>query len=183
MRDFEKGLTYENANKLWDADFEKGVLYWREKPCKNVLAGAIAGCISQTTQGYCLIGFNWHDYRRSRLVWLMYYGQWPEKDIDHIDHDRANDCIDNLRLVTHKENMQNQTLTKKNNSGYVNIRIRDTYTKGLRFIVSLPPANGKPWGQKTVDSLEKALCIRTKAYADSGFHLNHGKTQQEIEKD
>jgi hypothetical protein len=45
----------------------------------------------------------------SRLAWLLHYGEWPGKDIemDHVNLDRSDDRIANLRKATKNQNMQN----------------------------------------------------------------------------
>ena len=42
-----------------------------------------------------------------RLAWLLYYGSWPEGNIDHINRDKSDNRIDNLRDVTQSENLLN----------------------------------------------------------------------------
>lgn len=45
--------------------------------------------------------------RAHRLIWLLVHGVWPD-NIDHINKDRSDNRLENLRSVTHKENMQNK---------------------------------------------------------------------------
>ena len=52
-------------------------------------------------------------YRENRLIWMYHYGVDPgRKFIDHIDGNPLNNKIDNLRLVTPRQNAQNQTTAK-----------------------------------------------------------------------
>ena len=51
-------------------------------------------------------------FKAHRLAWLMEYGQMPPDDIDHIDGNRSNNAISNLRLATRAENMQNLSKPK-----------------------------------------------------------------------
>ena len=53
-------------------------------------------------------------YQASRLAWKVVYGVDPEHDIDHIDNDRDNNAIHNLRDVTHDINQLNRMDTKRN---------------------------------------------------------------------
>lgn len=52
-----------------------------------------------------------------RLAWRIYYGAWPNGEIDHIDHVRSNNKIRNLRLATTSQNVSYQKRTKANRSG------------------------------------------------------------------
>ena len=52
-----------------------------------------------------------------RLAWLMHYGSWPQGEIDHINGDRQDNRISNLRVCTHQQNNHNQPLRKTNTSG------------------------------------------------------------------
>ena len=47
-----------------------------------------------------------------RLAWYLHYGHLPINSIDHIDGDRSNNKIDNLRDVTHQHNHWNRTTAK-----------------------------------------------------------------------
>lgn len=44
-------------------------------------------------------------YREHVIIWLVVNGEWPNV-IDHIDHDIHNNKIENLRSVTHKQNIR-----------------------------------------------------------------------------
>lgn len=48
------------------------------------------------------------NYLVHRLAWLYVYGAWPKNQIDHIDGDKSNNRIANLRDVTNSENSQNR---------------------------------------------------------------------------
>lgn len=46
-----------------------------------------------------------------RLVWEAFNGPIPENfEINHIDHDKSNNKLSNLELVTHSENMHKSFL-------------------------------------------------------------------------
>ncbi|MFA6198823.1 MAG: HNH endonuclease [Bacteroidales bacterium] len=53
-------------------------------------------------------------YKAHRLIWLYTYGTWPDDFIDHIDGDKHNNRIDNLRNATNSENQCNRTHPKNN---------------------------------------------------------------------
>lgn len=47
-----------------------------------------------------------------RLVWLYHHGEWPDGQLDHIDRDKRNNRIENLRPATNAENLQNRLPSK-----------------------------------------------------------------------
>lgn len=51
--------------------------------------------------------------RANRLAWLLMTGEWPRWTVDHIDHDRQNNCWLNLRDVTHITNMRARVRRRK----------------------------------------------------------------------
>lgn len=89
---------------LFDYDALDGELLW-------VATGAKAG--SKHHSGYVSVQINNRRYQAHRIIWAMHYGRVPEnKLIDHIDGDRANNRMSNLRLVSDSENQYNRTANK-----------------------------------------------------------------------
>lgn len=85
-------------------DPETGFIRWIKKPAPKIIIGDMAGNISN---GYLQIKFKGKNYFAHRLAWLIHFGKWPEKVIDHIDGNRSNNKIDNLRDVSITINLQN----------------------------------------------------------------------------
>lgn len=50
--------------------------------------------------------------KANRLAWLITFGEWPAGQVDHIDGNKSNDSIDNLRVCTNAENCQNRSHAK-----------------------------------------------------------------------
>ena len=58
-----------------------------------------------------------------RIVWHMHHGCWPDPFLDHINCDRYDNRIENLRITDHKLNMQNVKIARVNNKlGYLGVR-------------------------------------------------------------
>lgn len=72
----------------------------------NMPAGSIAGSI-QTRDGYVIIRVLGHRHTAHRLAWLYMTGTWPSGEIDHINRVRADNRWENLRDVSHMENVHN----------------------------------------------------------------------------
>lgn len=83
-------------------------------------AGERAGAING--HGYEFLKIDGRSYRASRLAWLYMTGEWPEKVIDHINRDRADNRFVNLREVTPAENMKNKSRYRNNKSGIAGVR-------------------------------------------------------------
>ena len=59
-----------------------------------------------------------HEEYTYRLVWLWHHGKLPEQFVDHIDGDKTNDRIENLRAATNSQNQMNRGTPSNNKSGY-----------------------------------------------------------------
>lgn len=57
-------------------------------------------------------------FTEHRLVWLYVYGHFPPDDIDHINGDRTDNRINNLRLATRSQNNMNARKRTVNKSGF-----------------------------------------------------------------
>ena len=57
-------------------------------------------------------------YLAHRLAWFYTRGGWPRDQIDHVDGNRANNRLSNLREATHTQNMQNRKINRNNKCGF-----------------------------------------------------------------
>jgi|LauGreDrversion4_2_1035121.scaffolds.fasta_scaffold576328_2 hypothetical protein len=100
-------------------DSSAGRLVYKIPPCQNQpqRVGQFAG--GKHSEGGWIVSFKNSCYLHCRLVWMFVYGVDPEKmEIDHINGDRSDDRIDNLRLATRQQQQWNVAATASNTSGY-----------------------------------------------------------------
>lgn len=114
-------LTQERLKQLLDYYPETGLFTWKIANSKRTHAGDIAG--SPSKKGYILIGIDGRVYRAHRLAWLYVNGCWPKNFIDHINSNKTDNRIANLRDVDGKTNMENQTRASSQNksSGVIGV--------------------------------------------------------------
>lgn len=65
--------------------------------------------------GYIQVGYLGKIYKAHRLIWAIVYGTFPEGVIDHINGNRSDNRLDNLRIVTRQQNSHNQKNPHKTN--------------------------------------------------------------------
>lgn len=115
----ESTLTLTALKEVLRYEFDTGRFLWAST-AGGVTLGAVAGNVNTT--GYWVVGINGQKYRQHRLAWLWHYGAWPVGTIDHIDTDRSNNHIANLRDVSQATNKQNMRRpTAANTSGFLGV--------------------------------------------------------------
>lgn len=102
-----------------------------------------------------------------RAAWAFHYGEWPSLHLDHINGDRSDNRICNLRTVTPKENARNAAIRVDNTSGH----------QGVNWV-----KRDKRWHARIGDrsigyfgTREEAIKARKVAEKKAGFHANHGR--------
>ena len=99
-------------NQLFHYDPETGV-FTRKVSRGNTKEGTVVG--RPDTKGYLRVCVNGKDYKLHRLAWLMTYGEWPKDQIDHINGDKTDNRINNLRDCSCSDNCSNQHGARRNN--------------------------------------------------------------------
>ena len=126
-REREANTSFEEIAGVMRYNPKTGEFRRKDRPNAKV------GSFNQ--KGRLRITVNGKKFLASRLAWLLYYGEWPAQTVDHIDGDRANNCIANLRLATLTEQQCNRGLPENNTSG----------VKGASFNKRRSAAGLAPW--------------------------------------
>jgi hypothetical protein len=91
-------------------EYRDGTLYWKQHSWKNKI-GTPAGTVKG--KGYLNVWLNGVSYRVHRIIYAMFHGHAPDY-IDHIDNNRLNNRIGNLRETTNSENLRKTPIRKVN---------------------------------------------------------------------
>ena len=86
-------ITYDRVKELFG--YKNGQLIWRVSKGR-ARGGNIAGTTCPI-HGYTIVQVDNKQYKSHRLIWLWHNGYFPENNLDHIDQNRANNKIENLR--------------------------------------------------------------------------------------
>lgn len=161
-------LIADTVRELLDYNPSTGELRW--KVCRNnrTPIGQIAGYLSD--EGYLVIGLFKKNFQAHRVAWLLYYGVWPEHQVDHINQCRADNRIHNLRDATHSVNQRNRRKQKTNTSGFNGV----SQTASGNWIARIRLGD-KTINLGTYPTIEEAAIARAKADAVNSFHQNHGR--------
>ena len=101
-------MNAEQARELFEYDPETGLITWKKKTSKysRALIGDVAGYLEGKT-GYLRVKINHEKYYVHRIAYAIHFGAWPEGDIDHINGNRSDNRIDNIRDGSTRQNMWN----------------------------------------------------------------------------
>lgn len=138
---------------------------------KSKLNGASIGDIAGTkVKGYISISINGKRYKAHKLAWLYEFGRFPD-NIDHINGNKSDNRIENLREVSHADNMRNRKKPVNNKSGTIGVFYRKDTNKWRAVIV----IDGVKVSLGSFSKLEDAIEVRKEAEIKYGYHINHGR--------
>ena len=111
-------VTHIQLTDAFEYDHFLGRFKWKTaRPHTTIKAGDIAGSHNKVT-GYRHVRIGKGKYLEHRLVWFYVYKVWPNNTIDHVNADRSDNRIENLREASPNDNQHNRGKPKTNTSGY-----------------------------------------------------------------
>jgi len=162
-------ITQDYLKQLLAYDPGTGVFVRKTTRASNAQLGDVAGWVNE--RRYRLIKIDNITHRVHRLAWLYVYGKFPTNEIDHINHDRSDNRIANLREATSHENSLNKELQARNTSGVNGVTWRKMEKKWCAQI----GVNGETLHLGRFINFDDAVVARKAADKKYGYHENHGK--------
>lgn len=176
--------SHEAVKELLDFNPETGGFTWKprsrerfksDRAC-NAFNAAVAGKPAGYTDdnSYCRIDVYGTSIRAHRLAWFYVHGVWP-KEIDHVDGNRLNNAISNLRNVNRRENSRNRCVRSDNTTGMHGVYRDDKPESGVRWTAMISNDEGKRIILGRFVNYEDAVFARKIAEKCFGYHHNHGR--------
>jgi hypothetical protein len=160
-------MTQAQLKELLHYDPDTGVFRWR-KNTGRAKAGAIAGVINA---GYRMIKVRKRSRSAHRLAFFYMNGKWPEAEIDHVNNNKDDNRMVNLRQASRAENMRNARRFKNNTSGFKGVSWHKVTGKwAARIYVDGKRLNIGLFASKH----EAALALKAIRERHHGEFANHG---------
>ena len=150
-------INKEILREYFDYNPDTGVMTWIKNPKRG--QKVLGKSFGNNCQGYLVGMFKRKTYRVHRLIWMWMTGEWPEKDIDHINGIRDDNRWVNFRLADDIQNQQNAKMPKTNTSG---VKWVSWHKRDKRWLVNLK-INGKNYCFCAFKDFELAELVATEA--------------------
>jgi len=176
-------------HKILRYEPDTGKLYWRERTLDMFQSGRGADCRRWNAQfagkqAFTALSEGYHKGRITirgqgfnvsahRVIWCMIYGVWPDQ-IDHINQDKADNRIANLRLTDREANARNCRLSVRNRSGRIGVHWRSRDRKWRAKIRH----DGRYIILGLFSRFEDACEARAQAEKRYGYDPQHGKRRK-----
>lgn len=173
--------TYGEISALVRYDPDTGKLFWRERPIEMFHRAGIGRAWNKANANQeAFTSKNADGYRRSRVLkrtfeahricWLLTTGFWPAAEIDHVNGDRSDNRLVNLREATRAENLRNRAMLSSNTSGVTGVSWSGRRQRWIAVIGGR--SNIEKLG--SFRNLEDARQARLDAERRLGYSVRHG---------
>lgn len=155
-------LTQNYVKKLFNYD---GInLRWKVKKAMRIKINSIAGSVN--SEGYRHIEIEGKKYKAHRIIWLYVYGVMPEREIDHINRQKLDNRIENLRESNRQINSRNRSAGSNSLTG-----VRGVYWQAncKKWVSVIGVGNGKRVTLGYYNDIEEAISMRLTAECHYGY--------------
>lgn len=186
----ESEMDYSYVAARLDCCPDSGVLRWRSRPPTDFkteaacimwhkrFSGKEAGGVREFGSiSYRYITFYGNQIGSHRIAWLLYTGNWPKHQIDHIDGNGMNNRRSNLRDVPQAVNLKNRKSQINNKSGITGVYWDKKRGKWVSQIaLGHSDKNRRISHIGSFDNIFDAACARKSAERRLDYHENHGRS-------
>jgi hypothetical protein len=176
--------SIELLRKLLRYEPETGKLFWLERPRDmfpskrghSVWNARYANkeaftCVN--AYGYLHGRIARSAYYAHRIAWALFYGEQPSGEVDHINGDKADNRLENLRDVSRSVNQRNVPLKASNKSGHNGVIWHSASSKWMARIT----INQVVKYLGVYENIEDAIAARVAAQSGLGFTDRHGNNE------
>lgn len=161
----------ELLRSLFDYDEKTGIVTNKTSTSNRIKVGDVV----KGGGRYLRVGIKGKRYALHRLIWKMYYGETPD-EIDHINGDKHDNRLENLRNIAHHQNQKNTSLYSHNTSGIMGVRWSERDRKWQSYIRVCSRLINLGLFKVKEDAIE----ARKRAENEYGFHPNHGRETTKV---
>lgn len=161
-------ITQDRLKHLLDYNSDNGLFYWKVQKGSSA-PGSLAGTINKNGR-YITICIDRRSYYAHRLAFLYASGRFPLYTVDHINGNKLDNAMLNLRDVPQSENNKNARKRYNNSSGHSGVAWSKPQKKWYAQIGG--EKNRKFLG--LFSELSEAIAVRKAAEIEYGYHKNHG---------
>lgn len=183
-------ITPELCRQLLHYDQKTGKLFWKERPFSSFrgptrvsvyaswnrrFAGKEA--FKQVSRlGYLTGAIMGVSSISHRVIWAIVYGEWPSGEIDHLNGDKQDNRIANLRDCKHVDNHKNMPMRRDNKSGVTGVY----WCKHQRKWIAHIRADRRRICLGSYLDFGDAVAARSAAEVKYGFEERHGKEKKAV---
>lgn len=160
---------------------ETGKLFWKERRLDsfasksrgkawNAKYAGREALAHVGSRGYPVGTLNNFHLCAHRVALALHFGAWPEHGVDHLNGDKLDNRLLNLRIVPQAENNKNKRRLSNNTSGVTGVTFCPSRGKWEAYI----KLGGKKQRLGYFASIDMARAARQAAASELGFSARHG---------